>query len=249
VAQEGALAGRVALITGATGLIGRAAAEALARAGAALVLACQRNLERAEELGSECRRTHSVPTHALAFDVRDPRAVAVAVASAASWRGGLDILVTCHGLSPGQFLRFTAPEQVAETLAVNTIGTIYCVQASLSHMNQRRFGRVVLVGSAAARGRSQYAVYAASKSALVGLVRAAAKEYASQGVTFNVVSPGIVEGSPHTRGEHRDKLLAAFPGGRFVAPDEVGAAIVFLVSAAGVSLTGHELVVDGAEVF
>jgi 3-oxoacyl-[acyl-carrier protein] reductase len=247
--QEGALKGRVALITGATGLIGRAAAEALARAGAALVLSCQKNLENAEDLGAACTRAHNVPTRALAFDVRDPGAVSAAVASAASWQGGLDILVTCHGLAPRQFLRFASPEQVAEILAVNTIGTIYCVQACLPYMSRKRFGRVVLVGSAAASGRPQYAVYSASKSALVGLVRAAAKEYGSQGVTFNVVSPSVVEGSASTRGEHREKLLAAFPVGRFVAPDEVGAAIVFLASAAGGSLTGHVVVIDGAGVF
>jgi NAD(P)-dependent dehydrogenase (short-subunit alcohol dehydrogenase family) len=249
VAQEGTLKGRVALITGTTGLIGRAAAEALARAGAALVLACQSNMERAEELGAECTRTHGVPTRAMQFDVRDAKAVAAAVASAASWRGNLDILVTCHGLALRQFLRFTPAEQVAETFAVNTIGTIYCVQAAVAHMTQKRFGRVVLVGSAAASGRSQYAVYAASKAALAGLVRAASKEYAAQGITFNVVSPGVVEGSPHANGQHREKALAAYPVGRFVTADEVGAAIVFLAEAAGGSLTGQDLVIDGAEVF
>jgi 3-oxoacyl-[acyl-carrier protein] reductase len=238
---------RVALVTGATGRIGRCVARRLAGAGTALCLGYSRSTEAATALSEEIESEHGVPCTTRGFDVGDATAVAVAVREVAAWRGRLDILVGAHGVGYREFLRASRDDDIEAVVRLNTLGAVHCARSVVPQMTRNGFGRVIFIGSAAAGGRVRQAVYAASKSALLGLVRSAAREHAAQGVTFNLVSPGLIEGSPATAGASREKALAAYPMGRFIDPEEVAAAVAFLASAEARSITGHDLVLDAAE--
>lgn len=236
---------RVALITGASGLLGRAICRRLASDGIDLCLGYANSDVSAGQLAEDLSSSAGVVCSTVKFDVTSAGDIQRAVAEVAESHGRIDILVAAHGVAPQQFLRFTREEDVQLAMRVNVEGTIHCVTAVLPHMQRGEWGRVVLLGSAAAAGRARSAVYAASKSALVGLARSAAVEHAGHGITFNVVAPAVVEGGPATKGESREKLLADYPLGRFVLPEEVAATTAFLVSDDAATLTGQHLIIDG----
>lgn len=236
---------RVALITGATGLLGRAICERLAAAGVDLCLACSSSEADAKQLAESLSDKHGVTCSAVCFDVTSVSEVQTAVGQVAESHGRLDILVAAHGVAPQQFLRFTKEEDIQQALRINTEGTIHCVTAVLPHMQRSNFGRVILLGSAAADGRPRSAAYAASKAALNGLVRSAAREHSGHGITFNVIAPAVVEGGPATQSEQRDKLLEEYPLGRFIAPEEVAATAAFLASDDAATITGQQIFIDG----
>jgi NAD(P)-dependent dehydrogenase (short-subunit alcohol dehydrogenase family) len=139
-------------------------------------------------------------------------------------------------------------EQWDLDMAVNLRGAYRVVRACLPGMRERRYGRVVVVSSGAARGGLPGQVaYSASKAGLGGMVRTIAAENAARGITANAVLPGLVAteavlGMPD---EIRERVLAALPARRFVEPDEIAAVVAFLASPASGSVTGEELGVDG----
>jgi NAD(P)-dependent dehydrogenase (short-subunit alcohol dehydrogenase family) len=139
-------------------------------------------------------------------------------------------------------------EQWDLDMAVNLRGAYRVVRACLPGMRERRYGRIVVVSSGAARGGLPGQVaYSASKAGLGGMVRTIAAENAARGITANAVLPGLVAteavlGMPD---EIRERVLAALPARRFVEPDEIAAVVAFLASPASGSVTGEELGVDG----
>lgn len=234
-----------ALVTGATGLLGRAICHRLASEGIDLCLGYATSAEKATELANSLEQGSGIACTTYGFDVTSANEVQAAVVDMTSDGGPLDILVAAHGVAPQQFLRFTKAEDVQRAMRINVEGTIHCVTAILPHMQRGNRGRVVLLGSAAALGRPRSAVYAASKAALVGLAKSAAEEHAAHGITFNVLAPAVVAGGPATTGPDRDKLLQDYPLGRFIEPDEVAAAAAFLVSDEAATITGQQIVIDG----
>jgi NAD(P)-dependent dehydrogenase (short-subunit alcohol dehydrogenase family) len=131
---------------------------------------------------------------------------------------------------------------------VNLRGAFRVVRACLPGMRERRFGRIVVVSSGAARsGLPGQVAYAASKAGLGGMVRTIAAENAARGITANAVLPGMVatEAVLAMPDEVRERVLAALPAGRFVEPGEVAAAVAFLASPGAGSITGEELGIDG----
>lgn len=236
---------KVALVTGATGLLGQVICRRLAAEGVHLGLGCTSNEAAANTLAAELSQDFGIECSVHPFDVKSAGEVQAAVTDLAERHGRVDILVAAHGVAPQQFLRFTREEDVQSAFRVNAEGTIHCVTAVLPHMQQNNFGRVVLLGTAAVLGRLRSAVYSASKSALEGLVRSASLEHAAHGITFNIVSPAVVEGGPATIGDGRDKLLKDYPLGRFILPEEVAGTIAFLTSEAAASITGQQIIMDG----
>jgi NAD(P)-dependent dehydrogenase (short-subunit alcohol dehydrogenase family) len=144
-----------------------------------------------------------------------------------------------HRMTDGQWQR---------DIDVNLTGAFRTVQACLAGMRERRFGRIVLVSSMAARsGLPGQAAYAASKAGLLGLMRTLAGEYAGRGITCNAVLPGMV--APETvramPADVLDRLVDSLPSGRMVEPAEVAGAVAFLASREAAQVTGQEIAVEG----
>ena len=246
----GRLAGKTAIVTGATEGIGRAISQAFAREGAALVLVARRanpTAALAEELGGR-----AVP---IAGDVADPQKADAAVAAAVAGFGRLDVLVNNagHDLS-GVPLFETSPERARAIFDVNVFGAFWMLLAAGRAMADGGGGSIVNVTSRLGLvGMSGSAWYGASKGALHALTRGAAVEWARLGVRVNSVAPGLTQTAmidtwiaeqpdPESFRESRAETI---PQGRFAAPEEIAAAVVYLASDESASTTGASIAVDG----
>jgi NAD(P)-dependent dehydrogenase (short-subunit alcohol dehydrogenase family) len=224
------VSGRLVVVTGGAGGIGRAVAARFAAAGDR-VLAPGRG---------EC-------------DVTDEESVAAFFESA----GAVDVLVNNAGVAESAPLVRTTLDAWREHLDVNATGAFLCTRAVLESMRSRGSGAIVTVASVAGRVGARYtAAYTASKHAAVGLMRATAAELAGTGATANAVCPAFVD-SPMTdrsvariekvtgRPDARRSLEAMTPLGRLLDPDEVAAAVAWLASPDAVAVNGQTLVLDG----
>lgn len=259
-----ALAGQVALVTGAARGIGRGIALALAEAGADVAIADLLDdpalLKEAEETAAGVRALGRRAL-LLACDVTRYADCEAAVAEARARLGGLDVVVANAGvLAKGPVLELD-PALWARVLAVNATGTFHICRAALPHLVAQRRGSIVNVASTTGlRASRNRAAYSASKFAVVGFSQALAAEVAELGVRVNVVCPAAVR-SGMTLGElmeatgERDPAAAdalwtkvsqkRLPLGRSVEPADIGAAVVYLctagaVTAAVLSVTGGE---------
>jgi 3-oxoacyl-[acyl-carrier protein] reductase len=135
---------------------------------------------------------------------------------------------------------------------INVKGALHAVQACTPAMLARGYGRIVLTSSITGpvTGQVGYAHYGASKAAMLGLMRSAAVELATSGVTVNAVMPGNIEteGLGETGDEHQRLMLSSIPMGRFGTPEDVGWAVRFLVAAESGYVTGQTVIVDGGQV-
>jgi NAD(P)-dependent dehydrogenase (short-subunit alcohol dehydrogenase family) len=236
------LEGRHALVTGAGRGIGRGAAIALARQGAAITLVARSRQELeavAAQIGGRAR--------VAVADVRDEDEVERAVADA----GPVDILVTAAGLNrPGPSVQYATADWDLLT-DVNLRGTFLACRAVGRRLIQRdRRGRIVTVSSQmGAVGYPGRAAYCATKHAVNGLTKALAVEWAPHGIAVNAVAPTFVR-TPMTEPMLADPDFAAevrrrLPTGELATIEDVAAAIAYLASDAARSVTGHVLAVDG----
>jgi SDR family mycofactocin-dependent oxidoreductase len=257
---------KVALVTGAARGIGAATVLRLARQGYA-VLAVDRAADdpglpyamgSADELTAvvKAAREHSADVEEFVADVRDPRAVAGAVAEAEDRWGGLDVAVAAAGvIAGGAPLWEVPPEQEQAVLEVNLNGVLHLARAAVPALLRRpqpRSGRFLAVASAAAtRGLPMLAAYCAAKAGVTGLVRALAVELGDTGVTANAVSPGSTDTPILAESARLYDLpeAAAFAGQqpmrRLLDPAEVAAVIAFLAGPDSSAMTGAVVPVDG----
>ncbi|MSO80432.1 MAG: 3-oxoacyl-[acyl-carrier-protein] reductase [Alphaproteobacteria bacterium] len=237
------LAGRRALVTGASGGIGAAIAVALAAAGAEVALSGTRvdRLEAvAASLGGKAR---VVPA-----DLADPAAADKLAAEATAALGGLDILVNNAGLTRDNLALRMKDEEWDTVLAVDLTGAFRLCRAALRGMVRARWGRIVNIGSVVGQtGNPGQANYAAAKAGLVGLTKALAHEVAARGVTVNCIAPGFID-TPMTAALHdaqRTALLGRIPAGRLGTPADIAASAVYLASDEAGYVTGHTLHING----
>src|SRR4051794_4579526 len=140
-------------------------------------------------------------------------------------------------------------EQWGRDISVNLTGAFRVVRACLAGMRARRYGRIVVISSGAARGGLPGQVaYSATKAGLLGLVRTVAAENAGHGITANAILPGMIatEAVEAMPPEIREAVLASMPTGRFGTPEEVAALVAFLASDAAGYITGEAIGIDGA---
>jgi 3-oxoacyl-[acyl-carrier protein] reductase len=241
------LDGKVALVTGASRGIGRAAAVALGRQRAYVCVNYAGN-EAAAAQSLDAVRAAGGDGELSRFDVGDAAAVDAAVTDLVKRKGKLDILVVNAGIALDTLLLRVTEEQIQKTFATNVNGALWCTKSAVRVMMKKKVGRVVLLSSVVAEsGNPGQAVYSASKAALIGLTKTLAREYASRGITVNAVAPGFIDTDMTSSlpDEAKASIVAQTPLGRVGTPEEVANAILFLSSDEASYITGQVLRVNG----
>jgi NAD(P)-dependent dehydrogenase (short-subunit alcohol dehydrogenase family) len=250
-----ALAGHHALVTGGGSGIGAAIAMALAQAGA-IVTICGRRREPLEATAARQSGIHAEPA-----DVTDRDAMRDLYKRAEKARGPFGIVVANAGSAASAPAEKVTAELWSDTLAVNLTGGFFSVQPALAGMRERGFGRIVFIASTAGlKGAAYVAPYVAAKHGVIGLMRALAAETAQHGITVNAVCPGYTEtpmldravariaaATKRDAAEARAALAAKNPQGRFITPEEVAAAVLWLCGDASAGITGQAIAISGGE--
>jgi NAD(P)-dependent dehydrogenase (short-subunit alcohol dehydrogenase family) len=246
--------GKTVVVTGATGGIGERYVHAFATAGANVVAA---DVPASAAAGAELAGKAGGRTVFVAGDITSDDDWAAVVARALDEFGRLDALVNnaavYRGLAAKRALTDLSTDDWDTVLRVNVRGTWQGIKAVVPAMRAAGGGRVVNISSATSRmGVPGFAHYVASKAAVEGLTRAAARELGPAGITVNAVAPGLVSDAA-SRTLNGDDYLAAAAGGRALGremlPDDLVGAVLFLASDAGGFVTGQTMIVDGGVVF
>ncbi|HEX7786833.1 MAG TPA: SDR family NAD(P)-dependent oxidoreductase [Methylomirabilota bacterium] len=251
------LAGRAALVTGASRNIGRAIALAFAAEGADLVLNTRANREELEAVADECRK-HGVRVVSVLGDIGDPDAVENMVKGGLAVLGGIDVLVCNAAIRPHTPVTETSLEAWHRVLAVNLHSAFYLVRAVVPGMKARGRGSIIaLGGQSSITGRAGTAAVTAAKHGLLGLVRALAAELGPSGIRVNMVIPGTID-TERRYAEWYPEFRQAPPGGpeqlrriplgRLGRPEEIAEACLFLASDASAYVTGDTIRVMGGSV-
>ena len=241
------LDGRRALITGASRGIGRAAAEVLGAAGAAVAINYARSDAEADAV-AEGLRARGVEVEVIQADIADPAQVQTMFEQLKTRWDGVDILVNNAAVIHDGLVMLMTPEAWDEVVAVNLRGAFLCARQALRPMIARRWGRIInLVSPAALLGKDGAANYAAAKGGLLSFGKSLAREVGRFGITVNAVCPGLIEtrliaGLPPAERERYERTIAL---GRMGEPVEVAQAIRFLASPAASYVSGATLTVDG----
>jgi 3-oxoacyl-[acyl-carrier protein] reductase len=240
------VAGRVALVTGASQGIGRACALALAEGGAAVALMARNE----EKLAAVAKEIEAKGGQAAAFrmDVGNEDEVKAGVRSALERFGKIEILVNNAGVTKDTLLLRMKRSDWESVIQTNLSGAFFCTQAAIGAMLKQRWGRIINISSVFGQtGQAGQANYAASKAGLIGFTMAMAREVASRNITVNAVAPGYIE-TAMTEGltpEMKSKVHEMIPLGRPGTDMDVAHAVRFLASDEAGYITGHVLKVNG----
>ena len=246
------LTGRAAVVTGGGSGLGRQLAEALAEAGASLVL-CARRKERCEQTAQELQK-HGVQTLALGCDVTNPEDIQQVVEQTLKEFGEIDILINNAGIAWGAPAEEMKLEDWNKVLETNLTGTFLFSQAAGKAMIKQQQGKIINIASVAGLGGAPAEIldavgYHASKGAVITLTKDLACKWARHNIQVNAIAPGwFPSDMANPLLEHRgEKILAGIPLGRFGGEDDLKGAAVLLASRASSYITGHVLVVDGGQ--
>ncbi|WP_204114659.1 3-oxoacyl-[acyl-carrier-protein] reductase [Shimia biformata] len=237
------LTGKKALITGASGGIGGAIAKALHGAGAEVTLSGTR-IEPLEALAAELGDR----AHVVTCNLSDGAAVDALPKQAIEKMGGLDILVNNAGITRDQIFMRMSDEEWQSVLDVNLTSTMRLCRGVMRPMMKARWGRIVNISSiVGATGNPGQANYAASKAGMVGMTKSIAYEVASRGITANAVAPGFIATAMTDKltDDQKDKINVQIPAARMGTPEEIAAAVLYLVSEEAGYVTGSTLHVNG----
>jgi 3-oxoacyl-[acyl-carrier protein] reductase len=240
------LAGRVALVTGASQGIGRACALKLAQVGATVALAA-RNQEKLTELANHITAAGGTSA-AFPLDVADEEQIKSSFKAVIAQYGKIDILVNNAGITRDQLLMRMKRADWDAVLNTNLTSAYLCTQQAITSMLKQRWGRIINVTSIFGQtAKAGQANYSASKAGLIGLTMAIAREIASRNITCNAVAPGFIETAMTTvlGDEFKQNALKMVPLGRIGTPDDVANAVAFLASEEASYVTGHVLNVNG----
>jgi len=246
------LAGKVALVTGASRGIGRSVVELFAELGASVAVKYVRDVEAANEAVAKAK-TRGIKAVAIQGDVSTLEDGSRVVKETLEHFGRLDFLICNAGIWEGDAVESISEELWDRTIAINLKGTWTVCRAAVPVMKQQEFGRIVIVSSTAGqRGEAKVSNYAASKGGQISFTKSLAVELAPFGINVNCVAPGWVE-TDMNDGVFSDKarlesILQTIPLRKIGQPDELAAPIVFLCSKWASYITGEVLNVNGGSV-
>jgi 3-oxoacyl-[acyl-carrier protein] reductase len=233
------LAGKRALVTGATGGIGEAIAASLKAAGATVTVSGT-NPDKLSALAANYKT--------IACNLSDSAAVQELPKKAEEAMGGLDILINNAGITRDNIFMRMKDEEWEDVLKVNLSANFLLTRASIRGMMKQRFGRIINITSiVGVMGNAGQANYAASKAGLIGMTKSVAAEVASRGITANCIAPGFIT-TPMTdklNEDQKNKMLGAIPAGAFGVPSDIASACVFLSSNEAGYITGQTLHING----
>ena len=237
------LTGKTALVTGATGGIGGAIAEALHARGATVALSGTRR-EKLEEFAAKLgERAYVVPTNLSSIEE-----VEALVPTAEKALGGLDILVNNAGITRDNLFIRMKDEEWDQVIAVNLTATFRLTRAAAKLMMRKRWGRIISITSVVGvTGNPGQGNYAASKAGMIGMSKSLAAEVASRNVTVNCLAPGFIETAMTDvlNDKQKETILTRVPAGRLGRAAEIAAAAVYLASEEAAYVTGQTLHVNG----
>ena len=238
---------KTVLITGASRGIGRAAAEAFAKAGYNVAVNYNKSVEAAETL---CRELEKYSVKALPFqaDVADKKAVNAMTNEIEKKLGGVSVLVNNAGIAEQALFTDITEKMWDRMFAVNVKGAYNCTQAILPKMIHEKYGRIINISSMwGISGASCEVHYSAAKAALIGFTKALAKEVGLSGITVNCVAPGVIDTdmNGHLSPETISELKEETPLNRIGAPRDVAETVLFLASEKASFITGQTISVDG----
>ncbi len=240
------LEGEIALVTGATRGIGRAIALALGVQGAT-VIGTATSAEGAERISAALAEA-GVKGEGMVLNVTDQASVDAVLGAMASGVGAPSILVNNAGITRDNLLMRMKDAEWDQIIDTNLTSVYRLSKACLRAMTKARKGRIVNVTSVVAMsGNAGQTNYAAAKAGMIGFTKSLAREVGSRGVTVNCVAPGFID-TDMTRAlneQQRQGLLGTIPLGRLGQPEEIAAAVAFLVSPAAGYITGETIQVNG----
>lgn len=244
------LAGKVALVTGASRGIGKAIACKLAREGAKVIINYNGSKEKAEAVKSEIEAAGG-QAEVYQCDVSDYTACETFIQTVIKEEGSLDILVNNAGITKDGLLMKMSEEDFDKVLDTNLKGAFNTIRFASRQMLRQKGGRIINMSSVVGvSGNAGQANYAASKAGVIGLTKAAARELASRGITVNAIAPGFIETdmTDVLSDKVKEASEAQIPLEHFGKPEDVAAAAAFLASEEARYITGQVLHVDGGMV-
>lgn len=238
---------KVALITGASGALGRAIAERLAEDGFDLALHYRNGKQGAERLATSLRSA-GVEARAYQANICKPAEVQRLVSQVEAELGPICVVVNNAGLVRDKTLHKLTDEDWDEVIDTNLRGAFHICRSVIPSLSGRKEGRIINISSiVGAMGNYGQANYAASKAGLIGMTKSLAKELARDHITVNAICPGFMD-TPMVRKvpeQVQAKILAQIPLGRFGEPRAVGEAVAYLAGSGGSWVTGQVLHVNG----
>ncbi len=245
--QPMSLDGRVALVTGASRGIGRSIAEQLSGLGAVVVVNYNRSSKAAQEVIAGIQAAGG-QGRTYQADVSDFQQAQDLVKTTVEEFGTLDILVNNAGITRDQLILRMSEDDWDQVQLVNLKSTFNCSKAAVRHMMRKRYGRIVNITSVAGQmGNPGQTNYSASKAGQIGFTKALAREVASRNITVNAIAAGYIDTDiwADVSEEAQQAALDLIPMGRKGSPQEIAAAVAFLVSDLAGYITGQILGVDG----
>jgi len=240
------MSNRVAFVTGASRGIGRTIALRLSISGYEIVVASP-EVENNESVAAEIRAAGGAAT-TLDLDISSLESVKAGISQTIKDRGRIDVLVNNAGITRDGLAMRMKPEDWQLVLQINLTGAFYAIQQVLPGMMRERWGRIVNIASVVGQmGNAGQANYVSSKAGIIGLTKALAREVASRNITVNAVAPGFIETDMTAKlpQEVKDQMMATIALKRFGKPEDVAAAVNFLVSDDAAYITGQVINVNG----
>ncbi|KUO56796.1 MAG: beta-ketoacyl-ACP reductase [Alphaproteobacteria bacterium BRH_c36] len=239
------LTGKNALVTGATGGIGKAIATAFHKAGATVAISGRRQ-DKLDEIAAELGDR----VHVLACDLANREQVAKLIDDAVGTMGRLDIIVNNAGMTRDNLFMVMKDQEWDEVIAVNLTATFMLMRAAARHMMRNRsgFGRIINISSVSGVfGNPGQGNYAASKAGMIGMTKSLAREVASRGITANCIAPGFIktEMTAALNEKQTGEISKMIPAQRFGEADDIAAGALYLASASGGYVTGQTLHING----
>ena len=247
--MTGAMQDQVAIVTGSSRGIGKAAALALAAEGASVVVNYARSSTAADEVVAEITGAGGSAI-ALQADVSKEDQVDALIKGAMEKFGRIDVLVNNAGITRDTLLLRMKPADWQAVIDLNLTGVFLCTRAVAKIMLKQRSGRIINISSVAGlMGNPGQANYSAAKAGVIGFTKTVAKEMAPRGVTVNTVAPGFIETDMTNELSNTEEILKFIPLGRYGQASEVAGLIRFLAAdPAAAYITGQVMNVDGGMV-